>query len=178
MGFAGKNCGETCTHDGEAHLASPPGKLARHRFCVPMFYGAIATGNRLFLIRCAEHHPHPPPRAVPLPQGEGWGSFFEGIRSTGHSITSTTPNLTHPSICNHVHSIPKKTRFQLGVLTKKTLIFCAPVSISFQAEKEVPPISIRFPHAYFPPHYIIPLFLQILLSEQIAPKCVSKEKRL
>ena len=121
-----------------------------------------------FLRVGSAYRPHPPPRAVPLPQGEGWGSFFEGIRSTGHSITSTTPNLTHPSICNHVHSIPKKTRFQLGVLTKKTLIFCAPVSISFQAEKEAPPISIRFPHAYFPPHYIIPLFLQILLPDETA----------
>ena len=42
-----------------------------HRFCVPIFYGTIATGNRLFEIRCAEHHPSSV-RAAPcqLPQGE------------------------------------------------------------------------------------------------------------
>ena len=32
-----------------------------------------------------------------LPQGEGWGSFFEGIRSTRHFVTLTPPI----SICRH-----------------------------------------------------------------------------
>ena len=36
-------------------------------------YGAIATGNRLFLIRCAEHHPHPPRlRRATFPQGKAF----------------------------------------------------------------------------------------------------------
>ena len=36
------------------------------------FYGAIATGNRLFGIRCAEHHSSSTAARSPFPDGEGF----------------------------------------------------------------------------------------------------------
>ena len=54
-----------------ADLKMDPSSGKNQRFLPPISSGAIATGNRFILIRCAEHHP----------QGEGLGERTEGKRS-------------------------------------------------------------------------------------------------